>query len=622
MPDTLKKAGALAQRKVTSGKGLVKKTNNPAPVWEAIPAAKVVNPAPAVATSQKSEEGENLYEILAKYCAVEAHEAINFNDGTRRKIVCYFIDKATMSPESIFYFSYGKEVLSFNLTQSVSTFGTSASIEVNDINGSLTSIIEAQSNFYFVVGIYEVLDDSENEDGFMLEPYVFEIEDSFPISADGASSKVYRIDLIDLISATLKKVSFGNLLLQYPAFPNCSTFVEAYQYLMDFAALIINLNHNKRFFIDSELHFSELSNGDLSEIFQNVVMNNVPLSMTCYELLDIIYKHAAHEIETPSTFMGEQVGNVLAPLMLQNEFEDINGMYRSFYNVAQTDALITDVEFPTTGNNSKTRKMVKRGLYCKDLLMPFELAFDGKGVQSQIYENINPAVDEEGNLHMSEGAFAASNGVVFSPLVDPVDIPPSNFLVGLGWKNLALLAETPSGSTNMLVYWNWIYEFYKSAFLNEKESVLSKKLGKNISPNIDPHFHVMESAKLTGGDAETFAKINANTIVLSSSNPLQEALYHVGRSIKSYIFMNAMFGFRIKGSIFRHPGEIIKINSAAKSAEEESTTAVVGGLEAMANSFVLAYTTSITHNFNGSNYENLVYANKICSLSTSEDTAH
>jgi hypothetical protein len=174
----------------------------------------------------------------------------------------------------------------------------------------------------------------------------------------------------------------------------------------------------------------------------------------------------------------------------------------------------------------------------------------------------------------------------------------------------------------MLVYWNCIYEFYKSAFLNEKESILGKKLGKNISPNIDPHFHVMESAKLTGGDAETFAKINANTIVLGSSNPLQEALYHVGRSIKSYIFMNAMFGFRIKGSIFRHPGEIIKINSGVKDIEEESATAVIGGLEAMSNNFVLAYTTSISHIFNGGNYENLVYANKICNLNTSEDIAH
>ena len=550
------------------------------------------------------------------------HEAINFNDGARRKIACYFIDKASMRPESIFYFSYGKEISSFIMTQSVSTFGLSASVEISDINGSLTSIIENQSNFYFVVGIYEILNDNENEDGFMMEPYVFEIEDSFPISQDGALSKVYKIELIDLISATLKKVSFGNLLLQYPAFPNCNNFVEAYQYLIDFATLIINLNHNKRFYIDSELRYAELSNGNLQELFQTVIMNNVPLSMTCYELLDVIYKHAAHEVETPSNFMGEQVGNVLVPLMLQNEFEDINGMYRNFFNVEESPVAIAEVEFPSANNSTKTRQMIKRGLYCKDLMMPFELAFDGKGEKSQIYESINPAVTSNGELHISEEIFKPSNGVVFSPLSDSVDIPPSNFLVGLGWKNLALLSENPGGSTNMLVYWNWIYEFYKSAFLNEKESTLGKKLGKNISPNIDPHFHVMESAKLTGGDAETFAKINANTIVLSSSNPLQEALYHVGRSIKSYIFMNAMFGFRIKGSIFRHPGEIIKINSGVKDIEEESATAVIGGLEAMSNNFVLAYTTSISHIFNGGNYENLVYANKICNLNTSEDIAH
>lgn len=70
MPDTLKKAGSLAQRKVSSGK-LVKKSNNPAPIWEEIPSIKNSPTSPAVSSSQNSDKGSDLYETLAKYCAIE-----------------------------------------------------------------------------------------------------------------------------------------------------------------------------------------------------------------------------------------------------------------------------------------------------------------------------------------------------------------------------------------------------------------------------------------------------------------------------------------------------------------------------------------------------------------------
>lgn len=613
MPDTTEKAGTATQETVSTPQAQQQDAKT-SPVGNSIPAAETTTPT-VVETSplEAAHEGVDLYEILAKYCLAGDFEAINFSDGARRKIICYFIDKASMSPKNIFPFSYGKEISALSISQNMSKYGTSASVEITDINGSLTTIIENQSSFYFVVGIFEVLDDSKNEDGFMFQPYVFEIEDVTPVSSDGAISKVYKIELVDLISATLRKVSYGNLLLFYPSFPNCSSFVEAYSYILNFASMIINLNHNKRFYIDTQLQFSELSTNSLGEIFTNVVINNIPLHTTCYDLLTIIYNHAATEVETPADFMGENVGNVLVPLFLQNEFEDISEMYRDFYGANKSDN-ISEIDITFKGGKSKKENMIKRKFCCKNLLMPFKMAFEGKNEKSIIYENINPPLDEKGRILDSESYFAPGNGVVFSPLSESVDIPPSNFLVGLGWKNLSLMSENPSCSSNILVFWNWIYEFYKSAFLHIGKNIVAKKSKKQVKPNIDPHFHVMESNKLTGGDAETFAKINSNTIILKSTNVLQEALYHVGRAIKSYIFMNSMFGFKIKGSVFRHPGEIIKINSGTNSPEDESSIAIVGGLEAMTNKFVFAYTTGVVHMFNGSSYENLIYANKICAL--------
>ena len=614
MPDALKKAGTTTQGSV-SVTTQQKDTEIKTPVGENIPAAETADATSSESSFSTSYEGVDLHETLARYCLANSCEAINFNDGTKRKMNCFFIDKGTMDAKNILPFSYGKEVSSLTISQDMSSYGISASVEITDINGSLTNIIENQSGFYFVVGIFEILNDDTTEDGFMFQPFVFEIEDAVPVSPDGATSKIYRLELTDLISSALKKVSYGNLLLFYPTFPNCSTFVEAYSCLINFAGTIINLNHNKKFYIDTDIQFSELFVDDeLSEIFTNVVINNVPLNTTCYELLNLIYTHAAIQVETPADFMGENVGEVLVPLFLQNEFEDIGGMYRNFFATNEGNN-IQDLKIEGKDKTSLSSRMFKRRNYCKDLMMPFEMAFDGENETSLIYENINPPLDENGGVLDSESLFKPGNGIVFSAISDSVDIPPSNFLVGLGWKNLALMSETPRQSTNILVYWNWIYEFYKSAFLYVDKSVISKKLKKKITPNIDPHFHIMESNKLVGGDAEMFAKINANMVTLKSTNVVQEALYHVGRAIKSYIFMNSMFGFKIKGSIFRHPGEIIKINSGTSKAEDETATAIVGGLDAMINKFVFAYTTKVIHLFNGSSYENLIYANKICSLS-------
>jgi hypothetical protein len=223
-------------------------------------------------------------------------------------------------------------------------------------------------------------------------------------------------------------------------------------------------------------------------------------------------------------------------------------------------------------------------------------------------------MDESGVLAKHEQGFKTMNGLVVSPIADSVDIPPANYLVGFGWKNLSLICDTPAGSNNMLVYFNWIYEFYKAAFLNDKASAIKRAVGKELMPAVDPHFHKMEANNLIDGDKEVFAKINSNTIVLKSTDTVKEALYHVGRTLKSYIFMNSLFGFKIKGSVLRHPGEIIKITSAVRDADSDGSTAAVGGIEGSLAGFTMAYITNVSHIFNGNKFQDLIYASRICSI--------
>lgn len=78
--------------------------------------------------------------------------------------------------------------------------------------------------------------------------------------------------------------------------------------------------------------------------------------------------------------------------------------------------------------------------------------------------------------------------------------------------------------------------------------------------------------------------------------------------------MNSVFGFKINGSILRHPGEIIKINSSAYEKDDNTSTGTVGGIEGNMTGFVMAYTTGVNHIFRGGIYENLIFASKVCNI--------
>lgn len=566
-------------------------------------------------------EGEDLIDAIAKLSNFNFIESTVFADGFSRKIDCFFVPKTTINKEKCIHYIYGRDVISITITQTVSSYGISATAEINDALGSISTIAEFSPNYYFVISIFNVSEEEHGvSKGYMTQPYVFEIEECVPKSPDGSPSKVYQFKLKDIISSTLGKVGYGNLLLEYPGFVNLGSFCDVYNTILDYAGKIINILHNKEYYVDCTINFIEDNADSYNEILKSVIFKELDISMNCYSLLNYIYRHAAKEIAAPAHFTGDNPGNVLMPLLLQDEIEDIRSKYREYFKREVKKKITDSISFESAGAPYTTNaSYIRRALYAKNILMPFELAFnsseesDGKAI---IYENINPLKDKSDAVLESEKIYFPMNGYVFSPIEDAVDIPPNGANIGLGWKNLALISDSPDGAGNLLIYFNWIYDYYLEVFLNEKKSHLSQELKEFITPSTDPHFHVMETSGLTGGDAETFAKMNANTIILKSTEPLKEALYHVGRTIKSYIMTNSLYGFKIKGDVLRHPGEIIKINSPSKNMDEHSAVSVIGGLAAAANNHILAYTNSIIHIFQGNTFKDLIYCNKICNINT------
>lgn len=131
---------------------------------------------------------------------------------------------------------------------------------------------------------------------------------------------------------------------------------------------------------------------------------------------------------------------------------------------------------------------------------------------------------------------------------------------------------------------------------------------------IDPQFHIMEGRNQNDEKEKSLAKFNSVSIISVTGDIESESLYHVGQSLKNIIIGSSLFGFEIRGNIFRHPGEIIKFNSLSKREDSESEGGPIDAFDSQRHGFSLCYVTSVTHSFSGNNFNDIIYATKICNL--------
>lgn len=569
-----------------------------------------------------SEGGENLYTKIAQITPLEKIDSITMNTGETFKIACFFVNKFELDKNKIIFLKYGKDIINFTIENNLYNYGSRCSALISDQLGLISGILESQLNFYFVISIFNSLDSStsdgkEIEAGILYQPYIFEISSFELASADHEPQKMFNISFSDIISSTLNRVSYGNLLLEQPDFPNLSNFGDVYRGIIDYAALCINLLHDKKYYIPRDLILGGAINDQVNPIIKDIVLKGVTIDTSLYSLLNRVYNMAAREIEAPESFSkkAEVKGMILTPLFLQDEWEDFKARYRLYYKDHDSDDMSEEINYGEGGKVSTKAIMFKRGLYLKHLQMPFQLAFCEQ--EPMIYETLNPKKNQQGAVAEEEEKFNPLNGYTVTEIEDAIELPFDGNMGGLLWKNLSLMSDGASGASNALIYFNWIFEYYKHAYLNFEENFIKKEFNRELVPPVDPYFLRLERLNLTGGDKEKFAKINSFTARLRSTDPIKEAFWHVGRSIKSYIFLNALFGFKIRGNLLRHPGEIMKINYSSGEAEPEfsSQSVVLGGGDALENGYVLAFTTKIAHYFNGNTYKDIISATKICSVS-------
>lgn len=111
MPDnTTQNAGASTLASAQNG------TINTSPSAASTPSSTVINAVPSIdvlsnnssssLNSQTIQEGEDLYEAVAAMSNLAFLEPISFNDGLRRKISCFLVDKTTMSSTDTLHYIY------------------------------------------------------------------------------------------------------------------------------------------------------------------------------------------------------------------------------------------------------------------------------------------------------------------------------------------------------------------------------------------------------------------------------------------------------------------------------------------------------------------------------------
>lgn len=572
-----------------------------------------------------SQEGEDLIMAVAKLAPFGDVDSIKASNGDSLKICCYFVQKSAIDKNHTVYFKYGQDIQTISITNSVAFFGTIATVNLIDNSGNFASILEQQTDYYFVISILSITNEgvSSNsviENGILYQPYIFDIDKIKVQTPSSSNSKLFTLELCDIISGTLKKMSYGNLLLSNPQFPNSQNFKEVYVSIIDYAIINIHLLHNKKYKYYQPLFLGGSINDSINTIIKDIVLKDVTIDTSLYTLMNRVFNMAGKEVEAPSNFTnagGEIKGMLIMPLMLMDEWEDVNATYRNFYADHDDDEIGEAFAYSSANANILGNAVLfHRGYYFKNIFMPFEIAF-GKESNS-IYEIINPKKDNNGDLDSEEKAYNAMNGFSQSLIQESIEIAPDGNTSGIFWRNIALMSDGTGGGNNVLIYFNWIYNYFKYAFLNYNNFKIANSFNKNLEPVIDPYFHKMESYNLVGGDAETYAKMNARTVRMASSDPVKESLYYAGRALKSYIFLNSLFGVKLKGNIIRHPGEIIKFNSGLSLDEINNTTATLGGFWAATNGYALGYVTQVTHIFSGNEFNDIVYSSKFCEITDKE----
>lgn len=544
---------------------------------------------------------------------------------------------------------YEKDVEELCLEDSLDEMALRGSMVLKCEASRFQGVLENYMQYDLIVG-FTLADEDDNRT--YLEPYIFNIIKVEQLSKTTDQNKRYMISFLDILSycalthnfASVRKLAASAL----TSAQNYETlFNTIYDYLISFLQRFTlgSFTYDKvQFLENSEVDTSDLVKTTIDKIPQNASVLDA-LKIIAYDACTSLYidKDKLESIKEDFELF-ENGETALVPFFFKDEYLVHSAAYEAQF---QSEDSLKDKMAKFKTNSKDLTSVLLRTMFKRNISMPFYFAF---GKDKIIFESLNPDTDKEKENNNSNTLVTKSDeeqefNCILGQRVSPISSMTTNFMDmtvnNNKWKNMIFIYESQDkGDGNFLLKFDWLFNLYNDVFLGQKFSK------EKIITNILPDFYINEKIGLINGsitkegankksasepaqiatesgietDSEEnsveltekdFHEYNSNTFLIRSDNPTKETQYYVGKMLTSFIMLNTSYNYKIEGSLFRRPNEIVKINRHIDQlGATDPNSSAPSGVDAKSK-YTMVYVTNVKHMFKSKSYMNIVHANKI-----------
>lgn len=518
----------------------------------------------------------------------------NFNNGQQIRVSVFFVPKFASVKEmkdakNSIFLEYGNTVSNIVINDLLGQFGLTGNMEISNDGGMYDYVLQRFNCFYLVIS-FTVKDGQGSS--IKYEPYIFDVVSVMNLSSDNPQNVRVQINFCDLYRSIASQHSIGSVIKNDPQITRYSSYKDVFASILSFMRKFIKSNYEGKMEISKTTRFMH-ENSDFSSLVQ-ASFRKINQNDTILDALNVLMKDAAHGVITPEDFLqnSSSIGDVCVPFFFREEYPDANNIYRKICETQTDDNGLPLVDASYQGSDG----IFRRDFFLRDIFMPFALAFSQK--DSIIFESINPHVDDTGNLADDENQFQCMNGRHQTEISNFTSQNINMEHIKKKWKNIIFVSTGADNNSSCLVYFNWIYNYFRDVFM-----------GGKFALNVMPDFYAKLCREGVSLDyKEAFEEANAYVKALQSEDPVTEALVEIGKNVASFVLLNTSYSFNMRGNLLFRPNEIIKLNKNKKDDSNQETSFTTD----MSNSdYVLLYVSNVTHIFNGKSYTNRVMCNKI-----------
>lgn len=574
--------------------------------------------------------------------------------------------------KNIFWLDYKKTVLNLTLHDSLNTMGMRGSIIIHNL-GSFADLILQRPNAFHIVVNFTIIDSESSTT--KLEPYIFDISSVENLSAANVEDKKLKLNLVDIMTsvcmnhniATLVKLTEGTITKR-------GSYKEVFEDILNYIKEHINVNMLKKYSFRKDLYFTDLmvldgtidedadtseteayqaENYDMSELIKSS-FQRMPEDATILDAIHILQQDCGRILKTPSSFTlnNQSIGDLIIPFFFKEEYQYMVPHYTMLWKEPDNTSTSNSAEmmnalFELKGEDAiqnaknmmdtlasiklthnemyggKETRLLYRNMTMRDIYMPFFLAFIDKrtrtkeSTENYIFESLNPLKNEKGEMTEEELYFKTVPGYRHDVVIHEIQSFPYNSeVVKKRWKNIVFV-DNANGTSSVLIFLRWFYEYFCSVFLNNGGTNETQYL-PNILPSFLAKSFKYENVAEADAEGETSQSLfdihNSNIFVCKTEDSLNEAMREMGKNIASFILSNNRFVLKLDGDLFRRPNEIIKFTqfTSAESIFSSLNPMMSNGVNISGDPCTLMYVTDVTHVFEEDGYYNYVEGCKFC----------